>query len=454
MINPSSLLTSYSSPASAGVDVYERVKQVLDKQNTVAPRLNAAIASDNTRLSALGQLKGALAAFQGQAQALSGKGAATSVSASNGGVLAAQGSDKAIAGTHTVDVKQLASSQVLNTRAQKSASEAIGAGAPSVLRIEIGTLSGGGFSAGKAKAEIAIDGKNNTLDGIAAAINKANIGVKATVTQGKDGAILSLSGPSGAAGALRVGVTGDAALQSALRYDPSGAQALTAVSQAKDAEVVVDGVIHTGKTNTLTDALAGVTLNLKAAGASTVTVSSDSSQVAANVKKFVEGYNALGKKLAELRQGDLKTVGTAREVARDLEATLQGFADSGALAQAGITMKGSGELVLDEAKLKAADPDKVAKLLTDGGKGLADRLNTQISGLVGQSGSIDAEAGKLSRDIERLNKQKAGVEQAMLAKANALVKLYSQQTSSPLSGIVDGIPAPGKGTGTLFDTLG
>jgi flagellar hook-associated protein 2 len=454
MINPSSLLSNYASTASAGVDVYERVKQVLEKQNTVAPRLNAAITADNTRLSALGQLRSALGAFQGQAQALAGKGAGIGATASKANVLTAQASDKAIAGTHTVDVKQLASSQTLATRAQASSGAAIGTGAASTLRIDIGTLSGNSFSAGKAKAEIVIDAKNNTLDGIAAAVNKAGIGVTATVTQGKDGAILSLSGPSGAAGALRVGVTGDAALQSVLRYDPAGAKSLTVLAEARDAEVVVDGAIHTGRTNTLNDALTGVTLNLKATGTSSVTVSSDVSQVAGNVKKLVEGYNALNARLTELRQGDLNSNTAARDVVRDLQSTLRGFADSGALGLAGLTLKSNGELALDEAKLKAADPNAVAKLLTDGGRGLADRLDAQIGGVVGRSGAIDAETGKLNQDLARLNKQKAGVEQAMLARANALVKLYSQQTSNPVSGILDGIQAPTQGVGTLFDTLG
>ena len=72
--------SSYSSTASnssSSADILAKVSKVMETQNTGAPKLNAALASDNTKLSGLGKLLSSLTTFQSAAQSLSATGTAT-----------------------------------------------------------------------------------------------------------------------------------------------------------------------------------------------------------------------------------------------------------------------------------------------------------------------------------------------------------------------------------------
>ncbi|HEY5801362.1 MAG TPA: flagellar filament capping protein FliD [Burkholderiaceae bacterium] len=450
-----------NTPISA--DVYAKVGKILEKQNTVAPILNEKLTASKTKLSGLGQLQSALATFQGVAKSLSGGGVNTAATSSSPGVAIAAASGKATPGSYNVQVQQIASGQVLQSRAQASAAAPIGSGTPSVLKIELGSFNGSSFTAGKTAKEITIGSGNNSLQGIAAAINQAGIGVTAAVKQGADGYVLSLTGPEGAASSLRIGVAGDPSLKAALQYDPAGVKGLNQIAAAKDAQFTVNGAARTSATNTVADAPAGVTLTLKGTGSATVTVAKDASQIGKNVERFVAAYNALNARLDTLKQTDLKTVNSVRNIDAELEALVQanpGDANAAGmnLAKLGIIKKGNGELEIDAAALQAAitaDPAGVTRFLTDGGRGLADRIASRVDAYSGSGGSLTQEVASVNKGITELNAKKASVEQAMLAKANALVKLYSQQTSNPISGMFDGTSQPGQSGGTnIFDFLG
>lgn len=63
--------TSSNSTSSNSAEVLAQVSKTLESKNTVAPKLNAALANDNTKLSALGKLMNGLTTFQSVAQSLS-----------------------------------------------------------------------------------------------------------------------------------------------------------------------------------------------------------------------------------------------------------------------------------------------------------------------------------------------------------------------------------------------
>ncbi|MFP3607318.1 flagellin hook IN motif-containing protein, partial [Paraburkholderia sp. SIMBA_053] len=87
----------------------------------------------------------------------------------------------AVAGSYSVAVSQVAASQALSSSAF-TASQALGTG----------TLS---LSLGSKSFDVSITSSNNTVAGIAAAINSAtgNPGITATVVNGTDGAHLVLA---------------------------------------------------------------------------------------------------------------------------------------------------------------------------------------------------------------------------------------------------------------------
>ncbi|MBV6323023.1 flagellar filament capping protein FliD [Duganella violaceipulchra] len=449
--------TSASSTVSN--DIYNRVQQTMASQNSAATKLNTTLKNDQTKLSALGQLQSALANFQSIAAGLTGSGLSTSAATSVKNVLTAASSGTAKAGTYAVEVKQLARGQFLTSDAFAASDAKIGSGAATTVKIDFGTAGGDqGFAVnGKAASKsITIDGSNNTLDGIAAAFKAAGVDVK--VVKGDDGKFsLAIAGQSGAANSLRISVSGDAALKNLLAFDPDGSQKLKQASAGMDAILSVDGKDVTSASNTVDKAIAGATLTLTSAGKTDVTITQDASQIGANLKSFVSAYNDLNKKLQALQKGDLKSDTAMGQVSSQLNLLLKtggGSVSMSALNTAGVSQDASGQLVVDDKKLKAAlagDSAGVGKLFTNNGKGIADLLSAKATALTSDGSVISKEAGMLGREISSINGRRTMLTKALTAQATALVALYTAQAQTAAGSAVNG--TAGK-SGTLFDMLG
>ena len=119
---------------------------------------------------------------------------------------------------------------------------------------------------GSTSASISIDSTNNTLAGIAAAINAApnNPGVSASILTTTAGARLVLTGnATGAANAITVTQSGGDGGLAALVYDPANnVTNLTQTQAALDANFSVNGFAATSPSNQVTSVISGVTLNL------------------------------------------------------------------------------------------------------------------------------------------------------------------------------------------------
>lgn len=442
---------------SPSATVLAKVDKTLQGQSGAVTKLNTGITRDQAKLSGLGQLQGALAAFQSVADRLGGAGLSTNVTTTAKQVATATAGNGAQAGQHTVDVKQLAQSQQLTSGAFSSASGKIGTGAPAVVKIEFGTAGEGGFTAGKQGSKaLTIDSSNNTLEGIAAAFKAA--GIDASVVKSGSGAALSIQSASGAAGSLRISVSGDAAIKDLLGTGATAAgtgskQGLKQTAAAQDAIALVDGKEFKSATNTLEGAIKGVSLGLTGAGKADVAVTQDSSQITRNVSTLVSAYNDLSNKLTALGKSELKSDPALAQASRDVGGLLRnGGATASALAQAGVTVDGDGKLKLDEKQLSqaiAADPEAVSRLFTNQGKGLADQLDAKIDGLTAKDGVIGKETGQVSKDLATLNTKKTELAKALTAQANALVQLYTAQEQAASGDALPGYSGPR----SLFDFL-
>lgn len=424
-----------NTAATASADVYAKVNRIMQAQNTAAPKLNAALTADKTTLSGIGQLQGALASFQGVIQSLSGNGLNFSAASSAGNVLSATTSSRSVAGNYAIQVTQLAQSQVLRTKSMASPDTAISTGGVTRISIDFGSTSGSAFttSAAVPGKTVTIPGGTITLQGIAAAINDANTGVTAKVAASGAGYALELSSPSGAASSMRIGVSGDTALRSLLTYNPAGVKNLSQTASAQNSVLTINGAALSSKSNTIADAIPGTTLNLTAKGSSNLVVTQGAAQESQNVSNFVDSYNTLNDRLNALRQGELKKDGTALHIQNQLAQTFTSGTTPAALARIGITMQKNGNLTVKASQLQnavKADPVGVARLFTNGGKGLADNLNTQLQGLIGTTGSIAKTTTALNKDIATLNSQKSNLEKVLTTRANMLVQFYSQQNAN------------------------
>lgn len=364
------------------------------------------------QLSAYGTLSGALGAFQTTVTALSDatKYNVANASSSDSGVVTASAGKDTVKGNYSINVLQLAQAQTITAAGQLNKTALIGSGAATVLTFEFGSITGapvdGTYTGAtfaqdpaRAAATVTIDSSNNSLQGIADAINKAGIGVKANIISDGSAApsrLVLTSEKSGETSSMKISVDGDAALSDLLSYAPDGVQKMTQSNAAQNAKLSVNGVAITSPTNTVEEAIPGVTLTLLKGGTSTtgvastssVSVTNDTSGIKTALANFVKSYNELNATVNQLtavtpglKQGAARTGGplVGDSTTLTLQASLRKmFAapvpglDStyNNLSQLGVAFQKDGTLKLDTGKLQTAidtNVTDVTKLLATAG---------------------------------------------------------------------------------------
>ncbi|HEY4049609.1 MAG TPA: flagellar filament capping protein FliD [Acidobacteriaceae bacterium] len=241
----------------------------LQAQDTALSTIGTDLSSLSTAFSALTNFQGALASKEG--------------SSSDPSILAiTSAGTSAVAGSHTISVTKLATTSSWSTSSTRIAATDTLAGSFSV---QVGSGAAQTFQ---------LNSSNNTLSSLAAAINNAGIGVSANVITDSTGSFLSLvSGTSGSAGNLTL--SGSLTDQTA-----SGTPAVnfTQAQAGADAQLTVDGVSLTSGSNTVTNAIPGVTFQLLQANPSTqvqMEITNNTSAVTGTVQSFVNAYNTVVK---------------------------------------------------------------------------------------------------------------------------------------------------------------
>jgi flagellar hook-associated protein 2 len=208
---------------------------------------------------------------------------------------------------------------------------------------------------------ITIGSSNNTLSSLAASINAADIGVKASVISDSTGSRLSIvSGTGGAAGQLSIS-------GSDVDGGTGGAVAFHTGQVGTDASFTVDGVALTSGTNTVTGAIPGVTFQLLSADVGTpvqVVIANDNSSIESAFSSLVTAYNAVVKDINTQEGKDssgnaepLYGSPTLALIQSQLTNALLGGTASGAISnvtQLGISVNNDGTLTLNQDTLNSA----------------------------------------------------------------------------------------------------
>ncbi len=335
-----------------------------------------------TKLSAYGQIQSSMSALQTSLQALTNPGtwAATTASSSDNASVSVAVGDGAAAGSTSISVTQLATSQTIASTAFGNTTDALGTGS---LTIQLGQWNSdkSAFTPGAGSAvTINITAGNNSLTGIRDQINSANAGVTASIVTDSSGSRLVMrSTATGLSSGFQVtasdddGNGSDAGGLSALAYDPSsGVNSMTQKVAAGNALAVVNGLDIESESNTLSGVVDGltITLNKPTTGAS-LTVAQDSDSIKKAVTNFVSAYNAMaGLFVTDLKyvpNADGKSAGNAGPLQGDSTVTglqfmmrsIAGGSTSlgGAftrLSDIGLDPQKDGTLKLDDNKLSAA----------------------------------------------------------------------------------------------------
>lgn len=415
-----------SSPGiGSGLDINGIISKLMQVEQQPLIALARKEASYQSKISALGSLQSALSSLKTAASAMvpsTGQTAAakyTSYSATvaDSTIASASASTGAVAGAYSLEVTSLAKSHQLMSAAYLSGETTVVGAVGETIVIERGSVSGGIFTGktGTSPITITIDDTNKTLAGIRDAINAAKAGVTATIVTGDTGAQLVLTGDSpGTKDIIRT--TGTLAAMNYNPVDQSGS--LTQKQPATDAVIKLNGVTVTKQSNTITDALTGVSLTLakETTSATTVTVSKNTtSTLTASFAALAKAYNDLAKAMNELGSYDAETqkggplLGntTLRSVESRMRRVL-GEVPAGAtgtytrLAQVGITLQRDGTMAVDSSKLQTAataDFESVTSLAS----ALGSALKSATDSMVGTGGTIPSATAGLNASINDIN---------------------------------------------------
>lgn len=461
-----------STGLGSGLDINTLVTQLVAAESGPATnRLNRREAKLQVELSSIGTFKAALSDFKNAASSMgvSTRYETLKTTVGDSDLFTASASSIASVANYNVEVKNLAQTHSLAfMTGVADPTAAFGGG---TLSIKFGSYSESDFTASTENTggEITI-AADSSLNDIAVAINEADLGINASVvTSGGVHKLAINSSYTGAANSLQISVADASGQLAELAYDRNvPGVGLTETQEAKDAEIVINGLTVNSATDTFSSAINGVTLNLKSAKPGTTTqlgVSRDAGAATSAAQAFVDGYNQLVETVKSLTSFDAQTQqasplsgdASIRSINSQLQRMLSETVDSQSsfrsLSSVGISVQRDGTLSLDSSKLQTAlDSDRAGVIRLFAGTeeteetaatpGIADRFNNYLESLITKSGplstridSLNEGIEKISDDRETLNMRLQKIEARYSKQFNAMDALVGQlsATSSFLS---------------------
>ena len=414
------------------LDISSIVTQLMTVEKRPLTLLSEKQAKLETKISSYGMVKGAMSTLQTAAEAL-GKAeifASRKATIADSAVATVAASTTATPGNYSIEVSSLARAQVTASAAFAGGSTAnVGSG---TLTIELGSYSGGAFTANpdKTAVNINISSSAATLADVRDAINAADAGVTASLLNDGTGTRLVLtSQDGGTANTVRItaadgdGNNTDNAGLSRLIYDAStgGTSNLSEKVTASDAVLKINGIDVTSSSNTLTDTIEGVTLTLKSTNVgnpTTLTVGADYTGAKSAIEKLVKSYNDA---ILTIKNQTSYNTTTQTGAALNGESTVlslrsrlasavtEEIAPGVSLASIGVSVQKDGSLKIDSDKLTTALESGAAKSLfmgSTGVTGLASKIDSMISSVIDEDGLIGNRLDGMEETKKAMNRQR------------------------------------------------
>lgn len=397
MINPSYLASYFTALERAPYD----------------ERYQAQMADVDAQIAAWGEIETAITSVQTAAKALYADNdgfntTKATVLPENSGATVSTGAG-AIPGHHELYVEQVAKAQ------QESLNFGTSGNVPA------GTLTIDGTDADGNPISLVIDTSTlnpPTVESLSNAINAQgdDLGVSASVLKDDTGNynLVVTSDDTGVDNGFTISFS-----------DPSVTQ--KTLSQAQNAIVWYGGqntgIRYESQSNTISDMIPGVTINVTQPGQLTIDVVPDTEAITTDVQAFVDSYNAMLDVFTthvNTPEGALYANGSARGIQNSLKQTFYTVSPDGMMmANYGITSDPyTGKLTLDTEELQTAlteNPEDVAALFKD--------VATQIDDLVYNYTST---SGTIYNAQQSLDKEKASIQSDMDALDRRMDKVYQQ----------------------------
>jgi flagellar hook-associated protein 2 len=414
----SSLTTAFGSA---------QTDQLTNQQNT----LNAQVSAYGTFSSALDTLQATLTTLEDPTQL-----AGFDATVADKTIASATTTSDAVAGQYSLEVQNIATSATLTSKPVASPTAIVGTG----------TLT---IAVGGASTSINIDSSENSLAGIASAINSAanNPGVTASIITTADGSRLVLAGTAtGTANAITVTQSGGDGGLSSLVYDPADSVTnLTQTQAAADANFALNGFPATSSNNVVSGAITGVTLTLLQASAAgtptTLSISPDTTAAQTSIGTFVTALNGVLTSIQTLTgydpstqtAGPLNGNATLESFQNQLENILNTVTTGGlaggvkSLTDLGISADADGNYDTNTTTLGNALSSNLASIgnLLGGTSGIATQLNNLINGYTQPGGLLATINQGLQTSLKNVSTQQAALNAELATYSATLTQEYN-----------------------------
>jgi len=408
-----------SSPGlGSGLDVNSIVTQLMAIEERPLTQLNTKEATVQASISAMGSFKSALSSLQSSLTALGKEDTfrAMSTKSSDSAVLTATSTSSSTAASYSVTVNRLA-------QAHKTGSAAFA---------DTATFGG---TAGD-EMTLTLDDKSFTLDlstaktlqQIQTAINDElnTTGATAGLITGDSGQ-QTLTLTSDSVGfdnrvQLSFGGTLNASTFDFSMLNRDGEGVLIATENELDSSVTIDGVSVTRSSNSITDAISGVSLDLKSEGSADVTISADSTPATSAVSSFVNSLNdvlAQTKSISSSGSGNRSVMRSIEiQINSILNTELKGVGSFSYVAELGITTKEGGGMQLDSVDLTAAmqdDLESVVQFFSDENSGFVTKMDGVLDSFLRSGGVIDGIVDGAENEVTQIERSRSLLEQRLVS---------------------------------------
>jgi flagellar hook-associated protein 2 len=378
-----SILSRAVSIADIPVQSLQQQEAMIQQQQTDLTSLGSDASAVQSALAALGQL---------------GSGHALSATSTDSSVVTAINTGATQPGNYSItDVTSLATPASLTSGAFTNAA--------TTQVSSTGTMQ---LVYGGQKYTLTLDASTNNLNGVAAAVNKLNAGLNASVITTSSGSYLSVSSSSPGATTLQ------------LNDDPAGANTniLTTGSSGTNTVFKLNGISVSEPSTTINDLIPGVTLSFSGTTSTNETVSvglsTDRSQISSALQQLVSSYNTL-LSANQAQQGTGGGVLTGNNIVYQINQALtsivqyQGGSNGITnLANLGIEIGENGQMTFDQSTFSSLSDSQINSALsllgssTTGIGGLQQSFNAITDST---SGSIASQEKQWSSTLTRLANQ-------------------------------------------------
>lgn len=288
----------------------------------------------------------------------------------------------------------------------------------------------------------------DTLANIRDKINAAGAGVTASVIDNK---LVLKAGQTGTANAITVDADPDGILGTLGVVNSGTTTIRNELQTALNAEFTVDGLSLTRSSNTVSDAISGVTLQLVGAGSGkTLTVAQDTQAAVDKIKAFVDQYNSVldlirqktardgktGKR--EVLFGDTTATRLERMLRGRISTVVSGLTTYDRLSQIGIKTAGSGVDAANKGLLSVDETELTDALEADAGavkelffassgsiNGIGELLEADVTlYTTATTGLIDAKGKSLTQQYDTLKKQIDRLEDTLARRKESMINRF------------------------------